>query len=62
MEKINSFARVGVSSSAVSTMVKSIKPTVFVDPCPIPTFGPLPIIIGGIVTAAAIVGKLLNKK
>lgn len=62
MEKINRFTRIGGSNSAVSTMVKSIKPTVFVDPCPIPTFGPLPIIIGGLVTAATIVGKLLNKK
>lgn len=62
MEKTNIFARFGESSSAVSTMVKSMKPTVFVDPCPLPTLGPLPIIIGGIVTAAAIVGKLLNKK
>lgn len=59
MEKINNFARIGGSNSAVSTIVKSIKPTVFVDPCPIPTFGPLPIIIGGLAT---VVGKLLNKK
>ena len=62
MEKINRVARIGSSNSAVSTMVKSMKPTVFVDPCPMPTFSPLPIIVGGILTAATIVGKLFNKK
>lgn len=62
MEKTNSFARIGNNRSAVSTMVKSMNPTVFVDPCPIPTFCPLPIIVGGILTAATIAEKLLIKK